>query len=164
VGLAIRREALDPRQRVLDRRLLGADGIRQPEWNTAVPSAEAPGREEARKLDEIAIPGMPEGAERSGTRVIRKAVPVQLLRIVHFDRRRRYRPSSLVANSIGFQRVRAAAYIQIREPELQHSNPSGGFAASMRLPWQGVRLKREVRPAALPVRLRPVVHTPEWAA
>jgi hypothetical protein len=92
------------------------------------------------------------------------SIPVRLDLAVQFDRRRHHRPPKLLADSTGFQRVRAAAHIRIREPELHASCPSDLPAASARMSWRGLRIGPEsIPPAGAPVPLRPVVLTPAWA-
>ena len=81
---------------------------------------------------------------------------------VQVDRRKRFRPSSLVIGSTGFQRARAASFIQIREPRLQRSRTSDLPAVAAQLPWGGARLASERPPVGPPVLLRPAVQTPEW--
>ncbi len=79
------------------------------------------------------------------------------------DRRHRYRPSSLLAGSYGFQRARAASYIQVQEPELRQGVPRGlpwGVAGTA---WRGVRPSQEALPLRAPVPLHPVVQCPEWS-
>ncbi len=72
------------------------------------------------------------------------------------DRRKRVR--ALGAND--FQRFRAVAHIQIREPGLRNSNPGDLPVHSANLPWLGVRMGSEIRPGATPVPLRPSLQTP----
>ncbi len=92
------------------------------------------------------------------------AIPVRLDRAVQFDRRRHHRPPKLLADSTGFQRVRAAAHIRIREPELLASRPSDLPTASARTSWRGLRIGSEtIAAAGAPVPLRPLVRTPAWA-
>jgi hypothetical protein len=58
------------------------------------------------------------------------------------------------------QRFRAAALIQIREPQLRNSAPSDLPIPSTNLPWLGVGMVSAVPPAAIPVPLRPPLQNP----
>jgi len=61
-----------------------------------------------------------------------------------------------------FQRFRAAAYIQIREPELRRSAPRDLPVLSASLPWRRVGIVAAARPGTTPVPLRPSVQTPSF--
>jgi len=84
---------------------------------------------------------------------------------VHADRRRRFRASALVADSIGLQRFRAASYIQIREPELRDSRVAELRVPVALLPWQSKRIRQETPRAGGPVvPLHPALEIPRFAA
>jgi hypothetical protein len=160
---AIRPETLIPKQRVLETRLLGTEGIQPSGWEPKRPAVRLHAVEEARKLDHVRIPGwLAEG--RGPHAEVRKAAATEFARRIQTSRHIKYRPSSAIADSTGFQRVRAAAYIQIREPEFREPNPGDRFDVSARMAWRVAPMQREARPVYTPVLLRPAVRTPELAA
>ena len=132
----------------------------EPSWALAQVTADPLAPEEARSFDPVRSPGLPAGKELGVATAGWFAMP----RDIQPDRRHKYRPSSLVADLNGFQRVRAASFIQIREPELRRPSPGDFRGASPRLRWSGIRPDGEPRAMGTPVPLRPAVRTPEWAA
>jgi hypothetical protein len=162
VELAVPEELVHAKQRRLDigdNGVSGLDGIRQLPPQSQRPAAELVALEGVRELDQIRTPGVP--VESGSTPTIREAELTALARHVQNGQGRFYGRGP---DSLGFQRVRPASYIQIREPEFRKSNPAGRFAARARLPWEGVRPKCEARLLGAPVRLRPAVRTPQLAA
>ena len=93
----------------------------------------------------------PQAARRMPPGILARITPA----IVE-DRRKRVR--ALGVND--FQRFRAVAHIQIREPGLRNSNPGDLPVHSTNLPWLGVRMGSGIRPEAMPVPLRPSLQTP----
>ncbi len=157
---------------VLEERLPGWAGLSTParmNWSGETPQAwdaVAPGKQPMTPEEERALLAVqsPIAPERAGL-VPFPAPAVALPHAVQPDRRRRFRPSSLVAGLAGFQRARAISLIQIREPELRRSNPSDLPEARAGLAWRGVRPEAETRsPLGPPVPLRPGLRNPEWAA
>lgn len=120
-------------------------------------------REAARDLATVALPEAPaEVLEGKIAVKVGKAEWFKLEPQAHADRRQSHRPSSLVAGLSGFQKVRAASYIQIREPELRQAIPGGLPRGTVGTAWLGMSLGGEEWPLRAAVPLRPAVRPPHW--
>lgn len=143
---------------------ISAQGL--PGWSALPPSIPVMLREDPRLLQQARPPAAP--AANPSTLTV--AARLNLARKPQPDRRKRYRPPQMVAESIGIHRVRAASLIQIREPQLETVQPPG--QANSNLPvagpskprWKGVVPARHVPPAGAAGPLRPALKNPAWAA
>jgi hypothetical protein len=119
----------------------------------ALPSALECRREEIRAIRPwVPFPTMPARAESFALAgVLASVTPA-----AQDHRGGRFRAFS----SAGIQRFRAAAHIQIREPELHNSATGDLPAPSTSLPWRGIPGISEIRLGGSPVPLRPALLTP----
>ncbi len=100
----------------------------------------------------VQAPGIPARPEP----LLSNRPPARIRLGVHDQPRQRFGAFGLP----GIQRFRAAALIQIREPELRNSAPSDLPVLSTSLPWPGVRMVSKFPLGATPVPLRPAVQNP----